>query len=263
MLKKKVQKNRKTGMNMQLYDKEILKFKKLIAEYPIERENISKAWQMSEQEELILRGDMAYELGGGTMAAISGLGFVASEEIVPEDSIICVGQDLADIHQDVAYARMTFIRLNQTVVEGKVDEQLYSAIRRIDYTRYHMFPRGFMMRISSVKEREVVRVSKKAIEQGATFSAIGKGFIEQYKKYPGVEAVQIYFITLPQADYPQIQNIARRLEQITESLNHIFHGIVMDCTTCNLKQVCDEVEGLRELHKKVPKDISLLKPFLK
>ena len=234
---------------MQLYNQEILKFQKIISEYPVKRNGIAKAWQMSEQEELILKSDMAYELGGGTMAAVSGLGFTVSKELVPTDQIMCIGPDLADIRQDTAYARMTFIRLNQNAIEGKVDEQLYSAIRRIDYTRYHMFPKGFMMRISSVKEREVVRVSKKAIRDGITFSAIGKAFIEQYKKCPEVEAVQMYFITLPQADYVTIQKIARRLEQITESLNRIFKGIVMDCTTCNLKTVCDEVEGLRELHK--------------
>ncbi|MFQ9516615.1 MAG: hypothetical protein ACLRZ9_12430 [Eubacterium sp.] len=236
---------------MQLYDQEILKFQKIIAEYPMKRDNMEEVWQMSEQEEIILRSDMAYELGGGTMAAVSGLGFTVSKELVPADQIMCIGPDLAEIRQDTAYARITFIRLNKNTIEGKVDEQLYSAIRRIDYTRYHMYPKGFMMRISSVKEREVVRVSKKAIKDGITFSAIGKAFIEQYKKCPEVEAVQMYFITLPQADYLAVQNTAGRLEQITESLNHIFNGIVMDCTTCKLKAVCDEVDGLRKLHQSV------------
>lgn len=236
---------------MQLYDQEILKFQKIISEYPMKRADAIKAWQMSDQEELILRSDMAYELGGGAMPAVSGLGVTVSKELVPKDEVICIGPDLTDIHQDTAYARMTFVRLKQNAIEEKVDEQLYSAIRRIDYTRYHMYPKGFMMRISSVKEREVVRVSKEAIKESITFSAIGKGFIEQYKKCPEVEAVQMFFITLPQIDYRMVQNIARRLEQITESLNHIFKGIVMDCTTCNLKPVCDEVDGLRELHQSV------------
>lgn len=236
---------------MQLYDQEILKFQNIITKYPMKRNGIAKAWQMSEQEELILRSDMNYELGGGTLPAVSGLGFTVSKELVSTDEVICVGPDLAEMHQDMAYARMTFVRLNQNAIMGKMDEQLYSAIRHIDYTRYHMFPKGFMMRISSVKEREVVRVSKKAIKDGITFSAIGKGFIEQYKMCPEVEAVQMYFITLPQADYLAIQNTARRLEQLTESLNHIFKGIVMDCTTCDLKAVCDEVDGLKELHKSV------------
>ena len=97
---------------MQLYDQEILKFQKIIMKYPKKRNGTVKAWQMSEQEELILRSDMAYELGGGIMPAASALGFTVSKELVPTDEIICVGPDLAEIHQDMAYARMTFVRLN-------------------------------------------------------------------------------------------------------------------------------------------------------
>ena len=41
-------------------------------------------------------------------------------------------------------------------------------------------------------------------------------------------------------------------EQINceSSLNHIFDNVMFDCSTCNLKEICDEVDGLKELHLK-------------
>ena len=36
-------------------------------------------------------------------------------------------------------------------------------MRAVDYVRYNTYPDGFMMRISSVKEREPVRISKEAV----------------------------------------------------------------------------------------------------
>lgn len=106
-----------------------------------------------------------------------------------------------------------------------------------------------MMRISSVKEREPVRVSKQAIADGMTFSHIGSEMINAYRKRKEVEAVQIYFLTSKTADYELLYDKAHRIEQITDSLNHMFNGLVMDCSACKSRELCDEIDGMKELHK--------------
>ena len=35
---------------------------------------------------------------------------------------------------------------------------------------------------------------------------------------------------------------------ITNTLTHIMEGLPTDCTVCQLKDICDEVEGMKELH---------------
>ena len=139
-----------------------------------------------------------------------------------------MGEDLQDIKEDISYARITFIRLNESYIKDiqeKNAEALHAALRAVDYVRYHNFPKGYMMRISSVKEREPVRVSKQAI------------------------AVQIYFLTSKTADYELLYDKAHRIEQITDSLNHMFNGLVMDCSSCKSRELCDEIDGMKELHK--------------
>jgi hypothetical protein len=41
---------------------------------------------------------------------------------------------------------------------------------------------------------------------------------------------------------------AKKVRDITKTLSKILEGMSTDCHTCNLKEICDEVEGLKELH---------------
>ena len=36
----------------------------------------------------------------------------------------------------------------------------------------------------------------------------------------------------------------------------IMKNLIMDCKACNLKEVCDEVEGMKELHFAQAKDVT-------
>ncbi len=232
---------------MRLYDKDILACKKVLEAGAPRRLPAVKSWRCTDQESLVLRSDMAFELGGGTGAAVSGLGFTTDSALVPENGVFLIGPDLPGIREDVSYARITLLRLEG--VEGMEPQQLYSVFRRLEYTRYHIYPEGYMMRISTVKEREPVRISKTSLREGMDFAGVGAWFAEQYAGNPLVKAVQTYFVTDPGADYGALQKCARRFEQITESMNLVFRGFSMDCSTCGQRELCEEIDGLKELHK--------------
>ena len=205
-------------------------------------------WKMNDKEKLVLRSDMAYELGGGINEAVSALAFTTDKAVVDTDGVFLIGDDLTDINKDIPYARLTFIRLKENVLADTKKDALYAIMRAVDYVRYNTYPDGFMMRISSVKEREPVRISKEAISNNISFSNIGSELIRAYKTRKEVEAVKIYFITSDNADYKKLKQFAGRCEQITASLNNIFNGLVMDCSTCSSRELCDEIEDLRKLH---------------
>ena len=232
---------------MRLYDKDILACKNKLEEREPRRLPTVKSRRCTDQEALILRSDMAYELGGGTEAAVSGLGFTTDSDLVPESGVFLIGPDLPEIQKDVSYARITLLRLEG--VEGLEPQQLYSVFRKLEYTRYHIYPEGYMMRISAVKEREPVRISKAALKEGMDFAGVGACFAEQYTGNPRVKAVQTYFVTDPEVDYGALQEFAHRFEQITESMNLVFQGFSMDCSTCGQRELCEEIDGLKELHK--------------
>ena len=206
---------------------------------------------MNDKEKLVLRSDMAYELGGGMNEAVSALAFTTDKAVVDTDGVYLIGDDMTSIDKDIPYARLTFIRLKENVLDNTKKEALYAVMRAVDYVRYNTYPDGFMMRISSVKEREPVRISKEAVNSNISFSNIGSELIRAYKTREEVEAVKIYFITSDSADYKMLKQFAGRCEQITDSLNHIFNGLVMDCSTCSSRELCDEIEDLRKFHNSI------------
>ena len=82
---------------MRLYDKDILACKKTLEERAPRRLSDVKSWRCTDQEALVLRSDMAYELGGGREAAVCGLGFTTDSDLVPENGVFLIGPDLPEI----------------------------------------------------------------------------------------------------------------------------------------------------------------------
>ncbi len=208
--------------------------------------NSNEKWLDAGEHQLILRNEMAFELGGDTHLAVSGLGLTSSNQWFKNDEIWRYGEDLAEITQDISYARLTFILLDEDVFFD--DQRTYTSIRKIEYTRYHVHPSGFMTRISVASEREPVRVSRSAIDQGLDFAKVGQRYLDHYHNDPKVKAVKLVFITLLDFPFSELNCLAHKAQQITLTLDHIYKNLNMDCSSCHLKEICDEVEGMMELH---------------
>ena len=198
----------------------------------------NKSWKDEGYSQVILQRDTAYELSG------TGFNLVTSKDFT--DEIAMVGPELCDIKNDCKFVRVTVVQ-----IENQTDEQkVYNLIRKIEYVKYHYFPDGYMIRTTSRSHKEAVRVSKKAINNGISFEKIGNLLINKYKEIPGVKAVKVIFITDKEAPFDALKKAAEKNSSITETLNHIMNNIKFDCDTCNLKPICDEVEGMKELHFK-------------
>lgn len=210
----------------------------LISDFPqisYERSE-KKAWKDVGCNQVVLQRDSAYELSG------TGFNLVTSSEIT--DGIIVVGNELVQIKGNCSFARISLIQIDETEDE----QQAYNLIRKIEYVKYHCFPDGYMMRTASRSNKEAVRVAKYAIRAGIDFEAVGNLFINKYKENPRVRGVKMIFVTAPNADYSAVSELAEKSNAITKALNHVMNSVNFDCDTCNLKAVCDEVEGMRELH---------------
>lgn len=202
------------------------------------------AWRDVGYNQVVLQRDTACELDG------VGFNLVTSNSI--EDEIVVAGNDLSKIKGKIPFARISLIQLADTDDEQKA----YNLIRKVEYTKYHCFPDGYMIRTSSRSHKEVVRVSKEAVKNGIDFQKIGSLYISKYKENPAVKGVKIIFITDSDADFSQLEKLAQKNNGITETLNHIMNSVNFDCSTCSLKPVCDEVDGMKELHFKTSGNMS-------
>ncbi len=200
--------------------------------------NEDEAWADVGYNEVILQRDTAFELDG------VGFNLVTSSSI--DNEIIVVGDDLQEINSSRTFARVCVIQLEDSEDQQKV----YNTIRKVEYTKYHVFPEGYMIRTSSRSHKEAVRVSKASVKKGINFQKVGSLFINKYRENSSVKGVKVVFITDRSADYKKLEEIARKNNDITETLNHVMNSVNFDCDTCKLKPICDEVEGMKELHFK-------------
>lgn len=204
-----------------------------------------KAWPDLGSAELVLQSDAAYELGANGLGSANYICITSSADLVSKDQVILYGKDLKDIKSDVAFARIVLLRVG--VMDGD-DDEVYRSIKDIEFSKYHVYPDGYMVRMSPESHREQIRVSKKGIKKGINFAQVGFRYIEQYKRDANVLNATVIFITDPTVDFKALTENAKKVDAITSTLNHILEGLSTDCSVCQLKDICDEVDGMKELH---------------
>ena len=222
-------------------------------------------WPLKPKDEIILRGDMAIELGGGLAAGLGQQLFTFDKDLVPQSRVQVIGPDISDIPAgDVNYARFTIVGLKQNLMDEAGPDKLYGIFKKIDYLKYNLYLEGCAVRISSKASRESIRVSRRARDAGISLLRIGNTLINEYLKLEEVERAAVIYVTgfsgrgkdgtdiagtgYKAIDFGVLGKIASRSEDITESYNTIFKGLNMDCSTCAQKSLCDEIDGMKKLH---------------
>ena len=231
---------------MELYDGLIAEARALLSGAEPRRWDYvsADAWREGDGSEIVLRRDTAFELGGGGCPSANLTCVTSDEALVPRDEVLLYGGDLSEVRADTPFARLAFL-LSDGLDGG--DEAAYRAIRDMEFVKYHVFPEGYMARVSSESNREQVRVSKAAVARGISFRAVGAAYIAGYRKKAHVRRAQLVFVT-GGAAVAELLELARRADGVTKTLTHILEGLPADCGACAMKSVCDSVEGMRALH---------------
>ena len=202
-------------------------------------------WKDIGSNELVLQKDAAYELGAQGKGSANYVLFTSSPELVGKDQTILFGSDLCELRGDCDFARIVLLRVG---VLDEDNEVVYRTLKDIEFSKYHVHPEGYMVRMSPESHREQVRVSRKALSSRISFRAIGASYIKEYKKDPNVLNATVIFLTQPGLDYKKMQTLAKKSTDVTGTLTTILEGLPTDCSVCSLKGICDEVEGMKELH---------------
>ena len=202
-------------------------------------------WADTGASEQVLPRDAAYEMGALGKGSANYVLFTSSSELVDKDQVILYGPDMGQIKGDCDFARIVLLRVG---VLDDDDEAVYRTLKDIEFAKYHVYPEGYMVRMSPESSREQVRVSKKALAKGISFRSVGASYVAEYKKDANVLNATVIFVTDPKADYAALQAAAKKSAAVTGTLTHILEGLPTDCSVCALKDICDEVDGMKELH---------------
>ena len=235
---------------MKLYDSTISKTLEL-AGSELQSLPVSSSRKNLDEKVFIFPDDSAVELGATGKDSSYLIAYTTDEKLVSKDEILLRGKDIKDLSGDVPFARIAIILLDENAEQSFDKEQhAYRILRDIEYKRYKVNPDGYMIRVNTNQLREGARVSKEAKAQGISFSDIGYVLQNAYKQDKTVKAVKQIFITDPSFDFATFSQVAKLNEGITVTLDHILKNLKMDCATCSFKDICDTIEGMRDVHKR-------------
>lgn len=208
--------------------------------------SLSSRWPDTGRSELVMQRDAAFELGGSGNPSVNFTVVTTTPDLVGEDAVVLYGPDLSEVKKDVSFARIVLLEIDDP---GEDDEESFNAIKQLEFVRYNVSPEGYMVRVSTETNREQVRVSRQALAKGINFADVGNTYIAKYKAMPGVKHVRVLF-SVEEPDVESLRKTASKVDEITSTLTHILDGIPTDCASCQMKPICDEVDGLKEMHMK-------------
>ncbi len=229
---------------MELFDKEIEAVWNCIKDLEQKSLPIKQDSLPSIKNNMIFTNESAFELGGSFHESLS-FELTTTSDLFQNDQIYLIGKDLNEIQEDTDFVRISLCIMKDENLEG---EKLYQCLEKIKLTKYRVSPEGYMLR-TAIGNNEKVRVSNDFVKK-YTFSDIGSTYIHAYKQLPYIQFVQEIFITGKTPIFEQLKQIGIEKKKITDTIDHILKGVMVnDCGSCSVKELCEKVEGLREIHK--------------
>ena len=232
---------------MELYNEIISRLRSLLPEEPSERSPFyeSGCAPDGEKDSILFRSETAFELGGGGKGSAEAVVF--SDSIDLKNETLLFGPDLKDIRSDHPFGHFTVVKLKKD--EEEINSEM---LKEIGFTVFRLYPEGYHIRISPSSSREQVRVAKSVLEgdKPLSFINVGNSLIREFLRNDEVECVKTVFVTDPGVDFKALSLLAGKAKRITDAVQSTLQLDELDCASCKMKPICDEIDGLRELHFK-------------
>ncbi|HPI93212.1 MAG TPA: hypothetical protein PK350_08765 [Deltaproteobacteria bacterium] len=205
-----------------------------------------RTWPRGRPGDIILSTDTAIELGHPQTESLAFLMWTDSSDMVVDGRITVVGPDL----DGLAPGKAPFGKIVLAGVHGFTGDNAYDRFQELDMIRFRLCLEGYMLRAVPQQNREWGRVSRQARMNGLSLRMIGNELIREYRKLDYVDAAEVIFITSSPQDIRLFRPTGEKAARIIGAMNRIFDDLEQDCDACGFRDVCDEVEGLRDMHRK-------------
>lgn len=215
-------------------------------------------WPAADRNPFIMERDTATELGGYPKESINLI--LSTSGYLPIEGIHRIGEAnngrTEGVHGDrtggqmVPAGHQSFGKIVFLQTEEIPEEEIYDFQQRVQLADLRLQLRDVMVRSSSRQYLLNLRVGKKAITDGFDLEILARTIYAHFRNIPRVKDAAVVLIAGDSPLYRQLMPAAERVREITAALNTMFEGIEMDCGSCSMSPVCDEVEDLRRLHQK-------------
>jgi CO dehydrogenase/acetyl-CoA synthase beta subunit len=200
---------------------------------------------------IILRGDTFAEMGNPEVGSSAFLFWTDNPALVRDGRITLIGPDIPESPG----ASLPFGQVLIMAGPG-LDEKDHQKLEHTQFVADQI--EGYMIR--STSQLVWSRVSKEAAAKGFSFETLGRAIMAIFKQeVPGVEAMQVLFVTSSREDLEPLEDIGAQVRKIYKSILAAdwkargFDAYVCmyggDCRTCPDQPVCDEIKEVVKVRK--------------
>lgn len=235
---------------MNIFDKYISDIQKILAHQKISRLNFSEnEWKLTEKNTFLMERDTAIELGGYPKESVNII--VPSSDLYNlislEEGIYSIG-DTSLLSGKISEKHISFGKIVFLKTKDLKEDDFYSFTQSELLTDSRIRMSDIMLRQSPAHYNTNLRISKKALKNGFNAEIMAATVYKAFKNMEHVSNVTVLLIFGDSMPYKELLEAAENIKEATLTLNHIFDGINMDCGHCDVKEICNEIEGMRELH---------------
>jgi CO dehydrogenase/acetyl-CoA synthase beta subunit len=209
-------------------------------------------WPRLEREELILQQDTAVELGNPRSESCAFILYTGDLSAVHDGRISLYGTDIPEIGSSANTKSAAFGKVVLLGCDSFNEEEAYYYFEQMDMVRFRLKLEGYMLRGYPQRNREWSRISNRAFTKGLNLHTLGNELIRDYKELPFVKSAEVAFFT-EETLIKELRPMAETCSKIAMALNKMFENITMDCKNCDASEVCDEIDGLKRMHKSLQK----------
>lgn len=196
-----------------------------------------------------MKEDLGVELGNPEMESVSCLLWTENLSWVEDGRITLIGPDFCESNgKSLPFGKVILVG-----IEGFDEDNVYERHKELDFLRYDLDLKGFMMRAVSQYLREWCRISREALSKGFSAHNLGSSLITLLSQKPYVKSVEVIFVTSSSEDVARLKEITANSEKIIAAMNKMAGEFEYDCASCNYQEVCDEADGLKGMRDRLMK----------
>jgi len=207
------------------------------------------SWPAGAGHNIVLKEDMGLELGSPQMESVSCLLWTHNFVSVENGKITLMGPDFTEsMGKSLPFGKVVLAG-----VEGFTEDNAYDLHKDLDFLRYSINLKGFMMRSVSQYMREWCRISSIAIREGFSARILGSTLINLFLEKPFVRAVEVIYLTSRPEDVVRLREITSPAEKVIAAMNKMAAEMDFECESCDYQEVCDDASQLKAMRDKLMK----------
>ncbi|MGC9323337.1 MAG: hypothetical protein ACP5G0_01180 [Desulfomonilia bacterium] len=231
---------------MELFLDIIHKVRDFIESRPNKRcwsEHPAFTWPVGGHRGIVMKEDLGLELGSPDVESVSSLLWSGDLAEVSHGRITLVGPDFTETGNPA----LPFGKVVLAGVVGFTEENTYDRHRDMDFLRYDLDLKGFMIRAVSQYQKEWCRISREAIQSGFSTQILASALMRLFHARDYVQSVEVIMVTSSPEDVTELREIVAPAARIIAAMDKMALELDFDCESCEYQDVCADAEQLKSM----------------